>query len=144
VRRAEPLHLVRTFVDRGPALASLLEALVRREGRGGYLGTLWAACGNGKTPSRPPAHAGPETTVPPGRPGETTGLREPISNRELDVLELLAQRLSYKEIADRLHVSPETVKMHTHNLYQKLEVHGRRQAVEMAVAEGVLRPPAHG
>jgi LuxR family maltose regulon positive regulatory protein len=62
-----------------------------------------------------------------------------LSNRELDVLELLTQRLSNKEIADRLKVSSETVKKHTRNLYQKLEVHGRREAVAKGVAERLIK-----
>ncbi|GAB6909718.1 Transcriptional regulatory protein LiaR (fragment) [Desulfosarcina cetonica] len=42
---------------------------------------------------------------------------------------LLAERLSNKEIADRLFISPITVKRHTANIYRKLNVHSRRQAV---------------
>jgi hypothetical protein len=60
------------------------------------------------------------------------------------VLELLAERLSNKEIADRLHISLDTVKMHTRNLSQKLDVHGRRQAVAKAAAQGVIHPRAPG
>ncbi len=58
------------------------------------------------------------------------------------MLELLADRLTNKEIADRLSISPETVKRHTRNLYEKLEVHGRREAVARALAERVIRPRA--
>ena len=55
-----------------------------------------------------------------------------ISDRELEVLELLAVGHSNKEIAERLHVSPHTVKTHLGHLYGKLEVSRRTQAVQKA------------
>jgi LuxR family maltose regulon positive regulatory protein len=51
-----------------------------------------------------------------------------LTNRELDVLVLLDERLSNKEIARRLVISPATVKRHTLSIYSKLEVGGRREA----------------
>ncbi len=65
-------------------------------------------------------------------------LVEPLTNRELDILDLLAQRLQNKEIADKLFISPETVKTHLNNIYQKLSVTNRRLAVENAKKIGIL------
>ena len=55
-----------------------------------------------------------------------------ISEREIDVLTLLSAGHSNQEIADRLFISPHTVKTHLHNLYEKLGVARRGQAVEKA------------
>jgi ATP/maltotriose-dependent transcriptional regulator MalT len=62
----------------------------------------------------------------------------PLTERELEVLGRLAERLSNKEIAKQLFLSPLTVKRHTLNIYQKLGVHGRREAVKKATALGIL------
>ncbi len=61
-----------------------------------------------------------------------------LSNRELDVLILLEERLSNKEIARRLVISPSTVKRHTLSIYAKLGVGSRREAVAKARRLGVL------
>ena len=59
-------------------------------------------------------------------------LIEPLTGREIEVLHLLAAGLSNREVAERLYVSEGTVKTHTHNLYQKLGVQSRTQAIARA------------
>ncbi|WP_240471885.1 response regulator transcription factor [Flavobacterium aquatile] len=61
-----------------------------------------------------------------------------ISKRELEVLELMAQGLSNQEIASRLFVSLNTIKTHSSNLFQKLEVKRRTQAIETAKKIGII------
>jgi ATP/maltotriose-dependent transcriptional regulator MalT/ActR/RegA family two-component response regulator len=65
-------------------------------------------------------------------------MAEPLTNRELDVLDLLAQRLSNKEIADKLCISTTTVKGHLQNIYGKLSVNKRRDAIDRAKKLGIL------
>ena len=73
-----------------------------------------------------PSHPSPQPLV------------DPLTNRELDILELLSQRLSNKEISAKLFISPNTVKKHLDNMYGKLNVGSRRQAVEKAKKIGIL------
>jgi LuxR family maltose regulon positive regulatory protein len=79
----------------------------------------------------------PATAVPPVIVQQP--LIESLTDREMDVLNLLAQRLSNKEIAQELVIAPETVKRHTINIYQKLGVESRRQAVVQAYTIGLLK-----
>jgi DNA-binding CsgD family transcriptional regulator len=55
-----------------------------------------------------------------------------ISKRELEVLQLMAEGLSNHEIADRLHVSLSTIKSHSQNIFEKMEVDRRTQAIDKA------------
>ncbi len=62
----------------------------------------------------------------------------PLTNREKDILELLALRYNNKEIADALVVSPNTIRTHLVNLFQKLGAKGRRDAVAKARQYGLI------
>jgi LuxR family maltose regulon positive regulatory protein len=74
-----------------------------------------------------------------GRPsGKTTGIREGLSDRELQVLRLLATELTGPQIACELYVSLNTLRTHTRHVFEKLEVNGRLAAVRRARELGVL------
>ncbi len=68
----------------------------------------------------------------------TNGLIEPVSNRELEVLRLIAEGLSNQEIAEELVISVHTVKRHAFNLYSKLGVKRRTQAIMLARSLALL------
>ncbi|MEZ0485975.1 response regulator transcription factor [Fibrella aquatica] len=104
-------------------------------GVGIWVGLRWSA------PSKP------EVTNVPGPPASpaTAHQRDThvleqlgISNRELDVLIQLAKGLSNEEIADQLFVSTNTVKTHLGNLYTKLDVKRRTQAIDKARSLGLI------
>ena len=108
----------RIFLDLGEPVHELLERLPQRDANlGGYVQALLQAFQGEKGARSIP--------VPPAS-GE---LIDPLSPRELEVLGLLAQGLSNKEIASQLVVTPGTIKQHLKNICRKLDVHGRMQAV---------------
>jgi LuxR family maltose regulon positive regulatory protein len=67
-----------------------------------------------------------------------SALVEPLSERELEVLALVAQGLSNREIAERLFITVGTVKTHAHNIYGKLGVNRRTEAVARAQELGLV------
>ena len=74
----------------------------------------------------------------PGSPSPTPDLPEPLTEREREVLHLMAEGLTYQEAADRLIVSVNTVRYHVKSLYGKLGVEKRIAAIERARALGIL------
>ncbi len=78
----------------------------------------------------------------PRRDSVSQPLIEPLSERELEVLDLIADGLSNREIAERLFIVVGTVKRHTNNIYGKLDVHSRTQAVAKATTLRLLERDA--
>ena len=130
VALAEPGGFIRLFADLGPRLASLLIRLRQTGFVPGYTGQILQAFGEST-----PAVFYPEAA---GLLDGQIELIEPLTERELEVLTLLAQRLTAKEIAQVLVISPMTAKRYASTIYQKLRVHGRREAVDKASRLGLL------
>lgn len=138
VRLGAPGVCVRPFIEPGPELDPLLRRLSLKGIEIAFVQQIfssrdseWPAdpvYASGMRPT-PPAFAIPAAAVGP----------DALTNRELDILELLARRLQDKEIAARLNISRHTVNDHLKHIYQKLGVHGRRKAVAEAKARGILR-----
>ena len=125
---AQPAGFLRVFVDLGPTMAPLLHRLAESESEPGYIRRILAT------------FAPSQRDVRRRDPSDQLEMVEPLTYREQEILELLARRLSDKEIAQALVISPYTVSKHTSNLYGKLRVAGRRQAVSKARALGILPP----
>jgi LuxR family maltose regulon positive regulatory protein len=130
IELAEPRGFKRVFLDEGPRLIPMLQEVARRGMAPTFICQILAAM---------PEPIDGRPAQPKAAPrAEIVELVEALTYREVDVLELLAQRLSNQEIADKLVISPATVRTHLANIYQKLQVGGRRQAVLRAKEIGVL------
>jgi len=132
---AEPGGFIRPFLDLGPKMANLLNRLAKEKPALKYAERILVAFSN--------EESGTGRDVSDDQSVQRSSLSnqalvEPLTNRELEVIDLLAQRMSNKEIAEKLFISPETVKRHTINIYQKLGVNSRREAVDKAHALGLL------
>ncbi len=114
---------IRLFIDEGQPMVELLRRAASRGIRPNYVSRLLAAFN--------PV----ERQVSP----EVQPLIEPLSDRELEILHYLATGLSNQAIADKLIVSLATVKWHARNIYGKLDVSNRTQAVTKARELGILK-----
>jgi LuxR family maltose regulon positive regulatory protein len=123
IHLAEPNGILRPFVDLGPRMAVKLEGLREQGYSKKYINRILKTF--------------PKTSVEIQSSKEDQ-IVEPLTERELEILTLLAMQLSNKEIAERLVISKGTVKQHTHKIYQKLGVNGRWQAVTEATRLGIL------
>jgi LuxR family maltose regulon positive regulatory protein len=124
---AEPEGYIRTFIDEGQPVTQLLTLAIASRHTPTYAKNLLAALTGQRLPS-PTLHK---------KAGPVPGLVEPLSERELEVLGLIAEGLTNQEIALRLHISLSTVKGHTTNIYGKLGVKSRIQAVAQARSLGL-------
>jgi LuxR family maltose regulon positive regulatory protein len=123
---AEPEGYVRTFVDEGSPMAGLLSGVLEARQRGRL-----------DSPSRVPAYYLRKLLAALERDASETdtlavGLPEALSERELEVLQLIAAGKSNRRIASELFVSVGTVKTHINNVYRKLDARSRTQALARA------------
>ena len=121
--------LVRSFLDLGPDLVGLLYELKLTGPAADHVATILSAA------------AAEEPATPAAKPHGAS--IQPLTTRELEVLRLLADNLSDKEIAAALCISPLTVRKHTAHILAKLNVRNRREASDRALQVGLVRPRRH-
>ncbi|MFP4439064.1 MAG: LuxR C-terminal-related transcriptional regulator, partial [Chloroflexaceae bacterium] len=121
---ATPEGFVRPFVSRGPAMGALCQAAMPRGGSPAQsrflqqLLEIFAVASPGYLLTRSPSH----------------DLIEVLTPREREIIPLLATGLSHRAIAAQLQIAPDTARTHIKNIYGKLQVQNRVQAVERARA----------
>jgi LuxR family maltose regulon positive regulatory protein len=120
---AEPGGFIRLFIDEGRPMAQLLSEAAVQGIRPGDVAKLLAAFES-------------EKQTPPVKSSQS--LVEPLSQRELEVLQLIAQGLSNDEIGKRLFLALDTIKGHNRRIYDKLQVQRRTEAVARARELGLL------
>jgi LuxR family maltose regulon positive regulatory protein len=125
---AKPGGFVRLFVDEGVPMARLLYEALAHEIEPAYIRRLLAAF----------PVAEPEQAPSPPVSGPESEWLEPLSAREREVLHLIAEGLTNQEVAAKLYLSLHTVKVHARNIYAKLGVTSRTQAVAKGKALGIL------
>lgn len=120
---AAPDGLMRSFVDEGAPLARLLAVAAAHGVMPDFVRTLLAAA---------------DAETPPGASRARPPFIEPLSAREREILHLIAQGLSNRQIAAQLFLALDTVKGHNRRIFDKLQVQRRTEAVARARALGVL------
>jgi LuxR family maltose regulon positive regulatory protein len=126
---AEPGGFIMIFVSKGNHVAELLEEILKAKKRDHNA----ARAGFSLSYARKIRSAFKAV-----RPPKIEGLMDEISERELEVLHLIASGLSNREIAEKLFISLNTVKTHTKNINSKLDVNSRNKAVARAKELGLL------
>jgi LuxR family maltose regulon positive regulatory protein len=124
---AEPQGYVRMFLDEGSSMLQLLREASAREIMPDYTDKLLAAFEAEKQKSED------KPDLPLAQP-----LIDPLSQRELKILQLIAQGLSNREIGERLFLALDTIKGHNRKIFDKLQVQSRTEAIARARELGLL------
>jgi LuxR family maltose regulon positive regulatory protein len=122
--------IYQTILDEGPAVGPLLAAFQEKTERAGSPPELVSYVSNLSAAWRSRYQSEPQQTA-------TSAAAESLSGREGDILKLIAEGLSNKEIARNLAITPETVKSHVKHIFSKLNVEKRAQAVSRAQMLGL-------
>ncbi|RJP81355.1 MAG: hypothetical protein C4522_05555 [Desulfobacteraceae bacterium] len=127
----EPEDCIQLFVDEGEIMGKLLAEIIKKGGNIEYAGKLLRMIdkcnGRSKQPTKRLVTASPSYK-----------LVEPLSKREVEVLRLISTGMSNQEAADKLFIARNTVKRHVSNIYGKLDVTSRIQAIHRAKENNII------
>jgi len=135
---AEPEDYVRIFLDEGPGMMQLLREAFAREIMPDYTDKLLAAFEAEKRKSEEKPDLPPVSPALPEGHRDGEPLIDPLSQREVEVLQLIAQGLSNREIDERLFLALDTIKGHNRKIFDKLQVQSRTEAIARARELGLL------
>ena len=125
VALGQPGQIIRPLADLGTGLVKLLNRLDLNQEGLQYVGKILGVLNDSSEAT---------TTL-----SENGNMSLALSQRELEILDLFAGNLSNKEIAKQLYISPGTVKRHAHNIFRKLSVNDRHDAVSKSRGLGILK-----
>ncbi|HWQ74027.1 MAG TPA: LuxR C-terminal-related transcriptional regulator [Syntrophomonas sp.] len=126
VARAEKANCLRLFIDEGQPMQQMLQRIKRKGGSSDYTAKILSLFNQ-------PAEGYHQSVD-----RQLEVLPEPLTKREKEILELLCSGASNQNIADRLYISLPTVKNHVHNIYGKLGINNRAQAIIRVQELGLL------
>jgi len=129
---AEPGGFIRPIVDLGSQMGNLLKRLTERKDDVQYSKQILTAFNNEKNTVGLDASNKQNINI------SNQTLVAPLTKREIEILLVLSKRFSNPEIAEKLFISPETVKRHLYNIYQKFGVDNRQQAIAKAKSLGMI------
>lgn len=122
----ESQRFVRTFIDEGSVMREMLQIAARREICEGYTHILLSSYDSQLKPFENSKQI------------RGSALIDPLTKRETQILHCLKTQLSVPEIADEIHLAPTTVRTHVQNIYRKLGVKRRMEAIQKAGKIGLL------
>jgi LuxR family maltose regulon positive regulatory protein len=137
LRLAEPEGYARIFLDEGEPMARLLKMAYRSKEKGSreYETRLLEGLISAEAQAPP---VSPE--IPSGKPMDYPVLIDPLTERELEVLLMIAEGHSNQDVAEKMVVTVGTVKAHISHIYRKLDVRSRTQAILKADQLNLLKP----
>ena len=131
-------QFIRTFVDLGPQMQHLLHQISGHPPVSVTVGHILAAFASGESAGKPSTLLPQATSAPSSNGSNGDNVDEHLTQRELEILLLMSEPISLREIATRMTISYTTARRYTINIYSKFQVHSRWEAVEAAVQKGII------